>query len=59
MVFVYRVCLLLLFVAATVTAAEIEPVLEYNLKGLEGDLRQNTLAWLGPAPERKTAVAPD
>jgi len=51
MVFVYRVCLLLLFAAATVTAAEIEPVLEYNLKGLEGDLRQNTLAWLGPAPE--------
>ena len=46
-----RLCLLLLFVAAAATAAEIEPVLEYKLTGLEGDLRQNAQAWLGQAPE--------
>ncbi len=49
---VCRFCLLLLlFVAAAVNAAEIEPVLEYKLEGLEGSLEHNALAWLGPAPE--------
>ena len=47
----YRFCLLLLCAAGTATAAEIEPVLEYTLKGLEGELRENAQAWLGQAPE--------
>jgi translocation and assembly module TamA len=52
-----RACLLLLFVAAAATGAEIEPVLEYELKGLEGELERNARAWLGRAPESSQARA--
>ncbi len=42
--------LMLLLAAGSVFAAEIEPVLEYQLKGLKGELKRNALAWLGDPP---------
>ncbi len=43
--------LVLLAVASPVFAARPSPVLEYQLKGLEGNLLQNARAWLGEGPE--------
>lgn len=46
-------CLLALLLSLSgITAAQAaEPVLEYQVKGLEGNLRRNALAWLGNPPD--------
>ena len=42
---------MLCLVAVTVLADEIEPILDYQLKGLKGELKRNALAWLGDPPD--------
>jgi translocation and assembly module TamA len=45
----YRVLLFVVCLASGSLAAE--PTLEFTLEGLEGELEENALAWIGPPPE--------
>jgi len=47
---IYCLLALWLLLPGSVAAEAAKPVLEYSIKGIEGNLRRNAMAWLGDSP---------